>query len=88
VSAQGYDPRLRHRLWINATLVDETWLDASAFDADAEADAVIEQYRRITAIADTRGLPWLVELYDPAEPEDQAYSRMGTDKRGMIDPWT
>lgn len=80
------DPRLRFRVWVDGELVDETWLDATNPDADEHFAAMTGRHEALVQAADLIDSVWLVEWYDPARPEDQAYGRAGTDVAGMVDP--
>lgn len=80
------DPRLRFRIWIDATLWLEHWLDTSNPDAEQIVDDMRAQHEQIANQADERGSAWLIEVYDPDQPEEHAYVRFGTDRRGMVDP--
>ena len=80
------DPRLRFRLWIDGELLDEVWIDSNDADADEQATAVQKRHEQLAAEADGYGYPWLIEVYDPAEPSETAYVRFGTDREGMTEP--
>lgn len=80
------DPRMRLRLWVDAELVDETWIDCGNPDAEKHFDALMDRYERTTLAVHQMDRPWLIELYDPARPEHEAYTRFGSDTAGMTDP--
>lgn len=80
------DTALRLRFWFGRRLRDEVWLDAADPEADHLAEQVSAYHLRLSDLADAAGVPWLVEVYDPAAPEDQAYRRYGTDAEGMVLP--
>jgi hypothetical protein len=40
----------------------------------------------IAGAAYAAGTPWLIEVYDLARPEDEAYLRFGSDRAGMAAP--
>lgn len=80
------DPRLRLRVWIDGRLAAETWLDVSSPDVERVADAATDSHSALVQRADRDGRRWLVEVYDPARPEREAYARFGTDTAGMVDP--
>jgi len=80
------DPRLRFRLWIDGHLEDEVWIDADAPGAAELADSAQERHLTLAQEAAAFGWPYLVEIYNPAEPPDRAYIRFGTDRAGMVDP--
>ena len=80
------DPRLRFRLWIDGELLDEAWIDSNDADADEQGTAVQRRHEQLAAEAEGYGYPWLIEVYDPAQPPDQAYIRFGTDRDGMTEP--
>lgn len=78
----GHDSRLRLRLYVDAQLADETWLDV----ATIKSAIMTLIYRAATDIADERGLLWLIELHDPDPHAPRPYQRFGTDRRGMVAP--
>jgi hypothetical protein len=80
------DTRLRLRLWIDGALIDEAWIDSIDPEARAKVEAVSAVHTHLAELADAHGVPWLTEVYDPAQPEDQAYIRVGTDRDGMVAP--
>jgi len=80
------DPRMRFRFWTDGKLVDETWVDASNPDSVEHFEALADRYEAFADTANFFDRLWLAEMYDPAEPEHRAYTRRGTDTRGMIDP--
>jgi hypothetical protein len=75
--------RLRLRVYVDGEIADETWLPGDVPNAGKDAG---HRHRAITDAANAAGKLWLVELYDPAEPEETAYMRYGTDRRGMVLP--
>ena len=80
------DPRLRLRLYIDGALADEVWIDStSPLAQEMIAEAQADHQARAAAATD-RGQLWMVEIYDPAQPDPQAYIRFGTDARGMERP--
>lgn len=81
------DPRLRLRLYVEGTLMDEVWIeDATRPAAEAEARAITERHLQLALDAEAHGLRWQVETWDPALPEGKQYFRMGTDTAGMGRP--
>ena len=83
------DPRMRFRGWVRGQLLDEVWGDVAAGtteDAMLCGDVLSLRHLAITQAADEAGRPWLIEIYDPAKPELEAYVRFGTDAVGMVDP--
>jgi hypothetical protein len=80
------DPRLRFRVFVDSELAAEHWLDTEAEGADAELERFKAAHARLTDLAEAGGLPWMVEVYDPDQPEDEAYVRFGSDPRGMVRP--
>lgn len=80
------DPRMRFRVWIAAKLVDQTWVDTTNPEADEIVDNIKARHAAIVDQACRAGKPWLVEVYDPAKPEAEAYFRFGDDTAGMTDP--
>lgn len=82
----GGDSRLRFRVWINTHLVEEVWLDVEDEHDRGRVQRVRDRHLALAADADTAGRPWLIEIYDPAQPEERAYLRFGTDRAGMVHP--
>ena len=80
------DPRIRFRVWIAGLLADEVWVDVSNPDADEHMEKVRDRHQQVVEAARRGGLEWMVEIYDPARPEAEAYLRFGDDKEGMVDP--
>lgn len=84
------DPRdcgLRYRLYVAGRVVDEEWVDVMAGDMVQRFEKVIDRQITLAQVATDMGLPWLAEVYDPAEPGAGQYQRLGTDLAGMIEPW-
>lgn len=77
------DARVRFRIWVDAQLVDETWLDASNPEVDEHEAALAARHLAIKDEADRQDRPWLIELWDP---EKDSYQRFGTDTAGIVDP--
>ena len=79
------DPRLRFRIWIGGRLTVEQWVDVFELTvpmlAQMQADHVAAVDR-----ANAAGLAWMIEVYDPAEPDQVAYFRFGTDRDAMVQP--
>jgi hypothetical protein len=80
------DSRLRLRLWIDGALIDEAWIDSLDPDSKTKVETVTAVHTHLAELADAHGVPWLTEVYDPEQPEDRAYIRVGTDKAGMVAP--
>jgi hypothetical protein len=80
------DARLRLRFWTGGQLRDEVWISADAQGAGDIAMTVATYHGHLADLADAAGVPWLVEVFDPAAPTEQGYLRFGTDKDGMIEP--
>lgn len=74
---------LRFRLYLAGRLVDEAWV----FD-DTTAEAAARAQGGICARAITRGVRYLVEVYDPDAPPEVAHVRFGDDVAGMGRPLT
>jgi hypothetical protein len=70
---------LRFRLYVAGELVDEQW-------AAENGPELAAGHQRIAEQADAAGKLWLVEVFNPDEPEDAAYFRFGTDTGGMVAP--
>lgn len=81
------DTRLRFRVYVEGELIEETWIDVLDPKTHAGlADELRDRHHAITEQADTDDKAWLIEMYDPAQPEETAYHRVGTDTAGMVDP--
>ena len=80
------DTTLRLRFWFGRRLRDEVWLDAAEEGAGSLAESVAGYHKRLADLADAAQVPWMVEVFDPAAPEDHAYMRFGTDAEAMVDP--
>lgn len=80
------DPRIRFRVWVSGALIEDVWLDSTNPDSEEIFEAMQERHVAITNLADGEGKPWMVEVFDPAQPAETAYWRVGTDGVGMIDP--
>jgi hypothetical protein len=77
---------LRLRFWIGGRLHDEVWLDAADPEAGDLASFCATYHSDLAEMAEAAGVPWLTEVYDPAQPRDRAYLRIGTDTAGMVQP--
>lgn len=78
----GYPPAmttdgLRFRVYVDGRLADERWLDL-----DSDFHAAIAAQNEVIG----RSERWLIEVYNPDAPEDQAYVRFGGDRQGMVEP--
>ena len=73
--------RQRIRLYLGGKVAEEVW----AYSPQ-EAEDLAWRHRARTGAAETEGVPWLVEIYCPVCPADEAYFRFGTDEAGMGDP--
>ena len=74
---------LRLRFYLAGVMTDETWV---SLGDPQPAVAAGEYHAQLAAEADTAGIPWFVEVFDPDLPEDEAYRRFGTDTTGMVLP--
>ena len=81
-----YDPRLRFRLFVGGQLIDQVWLNADNPADHDRIDEVRDRHDALSVQADADGLPWMVEVYDPALHDREAYLRFGTDTDGMVQP--
>ena len=79
------DPRLRFRVYIDAELVDETWVNARSPERLHTIEEVWARHQRLIRQAQSGGRRWLIEIDDPARPEDPAW-RFGTDATGIDQP--
>jgi hypothetical protein len=84
----GLDPKdaLRLRFWMGGELRDEVWLDTSDPRAAELAEFCSTYHAAQAELADAAGVAWLVEVYNPELPEENAYVRFGTDTDGMVAP--
>jgi hypothetical protein len=82
------DPRLRLRLLIAGRVADETWLDADDPDAQRLADITTAVHSEGVDACREYEVPWLIEVYRPAEPAASAYLRVGSDVAAMAAPVT
>jgi hypothetical protein len=72
---------LRFRVYVSGELADEDWAATAT-----ESGALQLRHKTLTDAADRDGTPWLIEVYDPDMPEDEAYLRIGTDRGRMTMP--
>jgi|HubBroStandDraft_6_1064221.scaffolds.fasta_scaffold33187_7 hypothetical protein len=79
------DMRLRFRVYVDGEIADESWVGVGS-DVDGEQLAL--KHRALCDAASDHGQLWLIEVYDPGEPEHAAYYRFGTDPAGMVLPIT
>lgn len=79
------DTRLRIRVYVDGSQVAERWLDTLT-TPPAEVHAVRREHAKMCGEASANGRAWMIEVYDPALPEERAYLRFGTDPAGMGDP--
>jgi hypothetical protein len=77
---------LRLRFWIGGQLRDEVWIDTADPGASDLAGYCATYHADQAEMADAAGVPWLVEVYNPELPDEQAYIRIGTDPAGMVAP--
>lgn len=83
-----HDPRLRLRLLIAGRVADETWLDANDPDAQRLADITTAVHSEGVDACREYGVPWLIEVYQPAADPGSAYLRAGSDAAAMAWPVT
>jgi hypothetical protein len=69
--------QFRFRLYADAQLVDEQWLAE-----DADWHAVVLTHNQ--AIGNSER--WMIEIFQPGVPEEEAYTRFGGDRDGMVEP--
>lgn len=77
---------LRLRVFTGGTLADEQWIDTASPDCLRLAEETQKRHVALVEQAVRDGRPWLVETYDPGQPEGSRYIRVGTDTRGMRVP--
>jgi hypothetical protein len=80
------DTLLRLRFYVGGTLRDELWVDAADAASSALTQTTAAYHATQAQMADAADVPWLVEVYDPAADEAEAYLRFGTDVAGMTAP--
>jgi len=73
---------LRLRLIVDGQVRDETWIGTDP----AGIDEAARRHQQRAEAAARAGLPWLVEVYDPDAPPEEAYMRLGTDTGRMLVP--
>lgn len=79
---EGTSEALLCRLYVGGELIESVWLRN-----DAATDGVQSRHEQLTLAADRAGKLWLIEIYDPDAPADEAFLRFGTDiADGMVDP--
>lgn len=76
------DPRVRFRVWVDAQLVDEQWVDARDPSRLHGVEQVWERHQEVVGKAEADGKPWAIEVCDPSQPEDRAL-RFGTDRSAI-----
>lgn len=81
----GHEDWLRFRVWVAAQLVDQVWLDARDTAGLHQVEQVWQRHQDFIAQAEADGKPWVIEIYDASQPEDQAL-RFGTDKSAIKGP--
>lgn len=75
---------LRFRFYDNGKIITEDWLTGVHPDAGPK---LARLHRAFTEAAEIAGHVWMIEIYNPDEPDDDdAYLRFGSDKAGMIMP--
>jgi hypothetical protein len=74
----SHEDRVRFRVWVDAQLVNEVWLDARDTAALHQVEQVWQRHQDAVGKAEADGTPWVIEIYDSSLPEDQAL-RFGTD---------
>lgn len=78
-------PKVRIRLFVSGTVVDETWIEAGQSEDWIKSEGT--RAGLICRDANRRGDLWLFELYNPAAPHPRnAYVRYGTDVGMMTQP--
>jgi hypothetical protein len=77
---------LRLRLWIGGVLRDTTWIDAGDPNAAAKMDLTTVAHNAAVERANAAGQAWMIEVWDPEMPRDEAFLRFGTDAAGMTMP--
>jgi hypothetical protein len=75
--------RLRFRVWVGGELIREDWLPGATPLAGTD---LATQHAAIASLAGDVGTSWLVEVYDPDAPAEEAHLRFGTDTAGMVLP--
>ncbi len=79
------DPRLRFRVCVDAEFVDETWVNARSTERLQAIEEVWARHQHLIRQAQTDCKRWLIEIDDPARPEEPAL-RFGTDEAGIHQP--
>lgn len=73
---------LRFRVFVAGVLEVEDWVDAEHAGRETAVGLAFQH----AAVALTSGKPWLVEVFDPDAPPDEAFIRFGSDAAGMVEP--
>jgi hypothetical protein len=73
--------QLRVRLFIDGRFAAESWIGEGI-----DVDSIGQTHQRRAEAAERDGLAWMVEIWDPDAPIDQAFMRFGTDRNGMVMP--
>lgn len=77
----GPTPRLRMRLFVGRVMIDECWLPQTL------PHVAGTRHRAICAAAEAMGDQWMLELFDPDEPDPEAaYMRIGSAASLMVRP--
>jgi hypothetical protein len=76
-------PRVRFRIYVAGRVAAEAHADGGAV---RDIERIGDEHLAIAIAAHDTGQPWLVEVYDPAEPPDERYLRFGTDAALMHHP--
>lgn len=69
---------LRFRFFLDNELRSEEWQAADEIESVAARHALDAQRHP--------GKPWMVEIFDPSAPEQEAYMRLGSAPDGMVAP--
>jgi len=79
--------KLRFRLWVAGKIAAEEWVIYADDEQAGDMGHVVgARHAHLAEQAETDGKLWLLEVWNPGLPEDQAYIRYGTDKAGLTDP--
>lgn len=73
--------KLRFRLYLDGEIVIEEWIAVNDQEAIELAPG-----RHASEAAKHPEKEWMIEVFDPDAPEDEAYARFGSDKEGMVMP--
>lgn len=85
-NADGPRDMMRFRIWVAGNLRCTHWVIPTDPMAAHQTRTISDHQSRIAAAADMAGEVWMAEVWDTGAPPERAYTRFGTDDRGMVTP--